>query len=180
MLIPRLYELDPKSLKFQEVPPVDLALKESAAILLDHGSHLQVWLGNSLLDSNENGGDPCKNQGGEVTGKVHSFIRACEVHAEALCKGRTPIPDLRIIREGKDDINWILSRIVPSRRDQPIDKKNQLSSQMSADMAAMEKVVERFPQSHELSLYEWCRAANVEPPRQDIARAGSMSGLPRT
>lgn len=180
MLIPRMYELDPTSLNFREVPPVDLALKDDTAMLLDHGSHMLVWLGSSVLDNSGIGNEPSKSQEVEVSSNVQVFIRSCERFAEVLCKGRTPIPDLRIVMEGQDSMNWVLSRVVPGRRDQAIDKRNQLSRAISAEMTATEKVIERLPYTQEPSLYEWCRNANVEPPRQDLARAGSMSGLPKT
>ncbi|GMH33540.1 hypothetical protein BSKO_01374 [Bryopsis sp. KO-2023] len=178
MLVPKMYEVDPRSFTLQEVPPIDLALRQDSAILLDHGSHMFIWLGASLATQDGTGEKgAAESVGNGHSGLISSLIHACERHAVSLSSSRFPTPELRIVQEGTDDMRWLLSRVVPGRKDQFADQKNQLPRSMSLDLEDTKRSMGRFPISAEPSLYEWCREFGVEPPRQDLARSGSMSGM---
>lgn len=173
-----MYELHPTLLTFQEVPPLDIALRNDTAVILDHGSHIIVWLGDSIpredSDSQEDGAEAVAIR---KPRNCQSFLHSCECYAEFLSRGRAPIPELRVVGAGYDDVGWILSRVIPARKDSFPDQKNQFPSTIALDPRRAEEICQSFVIPREPSLYEWCRASCVEPPRQDVATIGSMSGL---
>ncbi|PIA37905.1 hypothetical protein AQUCO_02900037v1 [Aquilegia coerulea] len=134
---------------FEELPAYDLAMQSDAAVVLDHGTDVFIWLGAELADQE---------------GKSAAALAACRTLAEELTELRFPAPRILAFKEGSSQARYFVSRLIPAHRDPPYEQEArfpQLRS-LSADQRA--RLKSSFLHFDDLSFCEWMRSLKLVPP----------------
>ncbi|KAL3616177.1 Protein transport protein Sec23A [Castilleja foliolosa] len=92
---------------FEELPAYDLAMQSDAAVVLDHGTDVFIWLGAELA----------ANQG-----KSAAALAACRTLAEELSELRFPAPRILAFKEGSSQARYFVSRLIPAHKDPPYEQ----------------------------------------------------------
>lgn len=81
------------------------------ALVLDHGTHVFIWLGVS--------GSSSSWSQAVVEAAAQGFVAG-------LAEGRFPLPDVRVVQEGTGDARYISSRLTPIHLDTPAEQLAQV------------------------------------------------------
>uniref|UniRef100_A0A1D1YAJ9 Protein transport protein SEC23 n=1 Tax=Anthurium amnicola TaxID=1678845 RepID=A0A1D1YAJ9_9ARAE len=92
---------------FEELPAYDLAMQSNAAVVLDHGTDVFIWLGAELAAQE---------------GKSAAALAACRTLAEELTEQRFPAPRILAFKEGSSQARYFVSRLIPAHRDPPYEQ----------------------------------------------------------
>ncbi|KAL8522681.1 hypothetical protein ACS0TY_012860 [Phlomoides rotata] len=92
---------------FEELPAYDLAMQSDAAVVLDHGTDVFIWLGAELAAQE---------------GKSAAALAACRTLAEELTELRFPAPRILAFKEGSSQARYFVSRLIPAHKDPPYEQ----------------------------------------------------------
>ncbi|KAK1281092.1 hypothetical protein QJS04_geneDACA004692 [Acorus gramineus] len=92
---------------FEELPAYDLSMQSDAAVVLDHGTDVFIWLGAELAAQE---------------GKSAAALAACRTLAEELTEQRFPAPRILAFKEGSSQARYFVSRLIPAHRDPPYEQ----------------------------------------------------------
>jgi hypothetical protein len=132
---------------FERVPPADLSLWASPALVLDHGSAVFVW---TRRDVDE-------RVGREATLRGERF-------ASALRRGRFPVPRTRVVREGSSAARYVLARVTPNRRDAESERTARCPAWGRLAEEERRRAVAEAPPTEEPSFNGWMRELGLKPP----------------
>jgi hypothetical protein len=97
MCLPELHVLMGGSAEFMRVAPVDLALVLSRAAVVDHGTHVYIWLASSDDTSSRNS----KSSSSSDEAAMEQF---CMQFALQLINGRIPVPECKVVRQVSEEM----------------------------------------------------------------------------
>lgn len=83
------------------------------ALVLDHGTHVFIWLGVSGSSSGSSWSQAV------VEAAAQGFVAG-------LAEGRFPLPEVRVVHEGTGDARYISSRLTPIHLDTPAEQLAQV------------------------------------------------------
>lgn len=108
--------------------------------VLDHGTHIFVWLG------------------GQAAAAAHAdLLRAAALRlVDALQRGRFPPPETRVISQGHGDTRYVLSRLAPAHRDPESMHATHWPPLRDAGDDLRRALVRGVPPSDQPSFAEWC------------------------
>ncbi|GJP56794.1 hypothetical protein CLOM_g15842 [Closterium sp. NIES-68] len=145
--------------QFVEVPPADLALTSDAALVLDHGTDMLIWLGAHLAPD-----EPTR----------HGVEAACRQLAAQLMggqggRGRFPTPRVLCFTEGTPEAAFMTARLTPTHKD-PLAVQELLFPPLR-EMRAEERAAVRakLPPSPEPGFTDWLRSLKLAPPHPPAA-----------
>nr|DAD32941.1 TPA_asm: hypothetical protein HUJ06_011792 [Nelumbo nucifera] len=92
---------------FEELPAYDLAMQSDAAVVLDHGTDVFIWLGAELAAQE---------------GRSAAALAACRTLAEELTELRFPAPRILAFKEGSSQARYFVSRLIPAHKDPPYEQ----------------------------------------------------------
>ncbi|KAG6573611.1 hypothetical protein SDJN03_27498, partial [Cucurbita argyrosperma subsp. sororia] len=93
---------------FEELPAYDLVMQSDAAVVLDHGTDVFIWLGAELAAEE---------------GKSAAALAACRTLAEELTETRFPAPRILAFKEGSSQARYFVSRLIPAHKDPPYEQE---------------------------------------------------------
>ena len=132
---------------FERVPPADLSLWASPALVLDHGSAVFVW---TRRDVDE-------RVARDATLRAERF-------ASALRRGRFPVPRVRVVREGSSAARYVLARVTPNRRDAESERTARCPAWGRLAEEERRRAVAEAPPTEEPSFNGWMRELGLKPP----------------
>ena len=132
---------------FERVPPADLSLWASPALVLDHGTAVFVW---TRRDVDE-------RVARDATLRAERFARA-------LRRGRFPVPRVRVVREGSSAARYVLARVTPNRRDAESERTAQCPAWGRLAEEERRRAVAEAPPTEEPSFNGWMRELGLKPP----------------
>ncbi|KAF9618062.1 hypothetical protein IFM89_000013 [Coptis chinensis] len=134
---------------FEELPAYDLAMQSDAAVVLDHGTDVFVWLGTELADQE---------------GRSAAAVAACRTLAEELTELRFPAPRILSFKEGSSQARYFVSRLIPAHRDPPYEQEARFPQLRSLTADQRAKLKSSFLHFDDLSFCEWMRSLKLVPP----------------
>jgi hypothetical protein len=201
---PEVHVYDPSSAGFKRVLPVSLAITPTALVVVDCGTQLVVYAGTVIRFSNPgatDGGDgggsaaegavaaaaAAAGGGGEQMPDVAMVAAPAVQLAQALAKGRLPVPSIHIV-ETEEEVDQLLSLLVPLHLDPMATQLLLLPDLRSRSAAEHGQLLQWHKQRHERqlvqqevmgvegaevpSLEEWCAALRVGLPVDHEGVAG--------
>ena len=132
---------------FERVPPADLSLWASPALVLDHGTAVFVW---TRRDVDE-------RVARDATLRAERFARA-------LRRGRFPVPRVRVVREGSSAARYVLARVTPNRRDAESERTARCPAWGRLAEEERRRAVAEAPPTEEPSFNGWMRELGLKPP----------------
>jgi len=139
MVAPQLWRMLPDG-TWHLSPCVDLALLPTSVLVLDHGTHIYVWLGSSA----------------EAAPHAPLLREAGMRLVEVLRRDRYPLPEVRVTHQGHGDSRYVLSRLSPAHRDPEHTHPAQWPPLGDAATEARRALVRQIPPSDLPSFAEWC------------------------
>ncbi|KAK4372392.1 hypothetical protein RND71_007776 [Anisodus tanguticus] len=134
---------------FEELPAYDLAMQSDAAVVLDHGTDVFIWLG-AELDAQE--------------GKGAAALAACRTLAEELTEMRFPAPRILAFKEGSSQARYFVSRLIPAHKDPPYEQEARFPQLRSLTSEQRTELKSSFLYFDDPSFCEWMRSLKVLPP----------------
>ncbi|PON88785.1 Sec23/Sec [Trema orientale] len=134
---------------FEELPAYDLAMQSDAAVVLDHGTDVFIWLGAELAADE---------------GKSAAALAACRTLAEELTELRFPAPRILAFKEGSSQARYFVSRLIPAHRDPPYEQEARFPQLRSLTTEQRTKLKSSFLHFDDPSFCEWIRSLKVVPP----------------
>ncbi|XP_077240522.1 sec23/Sec24 protein transport family protein [Tasmannia lanceolata] len=134
---------------FEELPAYDLAMQSDAAVVLDHGTDVFIWLGAEL---------------GAEDGRSASALAACRTLAEELTEERFPAPRILAFKEGSSQARYFVSRLIPAHKDPPYEQEARFPQLRSLTTEQRARLKSSFIQFDDLSFCEWMRSLKLVPP----------------
>lgn len=134
---------------FEELPAYDLAMQSDAAVVLDHGTDVFIWLG-AELDAQE--------------GKGAAALAACRTLAEELTEMRFPAPRILAFKEGSSQARYFVSRLIPAHKDPPYEQEARFPQLRTLTAEQRTKLKSSFLYFDDPSFCEWMRSLKVLPP----------------
>ncbi|XP_026435061.1 protein transport protein SEC23-1-like [Papaver somniferum] len=134
---------------FEELPAYDLAMQSDAAVVLDHGTDVFIWLG-AELSAQE--------------GKSAAALAACRTLAEELSEFRFPAPRILAFKEGSSQARYFVSRLIPAHKDPPYEQEARFPQLRSLNVEQRAKLKSSFIHFDDPSLCEWMRSLKLAPP----------------
>lgn len=134
---------------FEELPAYDLAMQSDAAVVLDHGTDVFIWLG-AELDAQD--------------GKGAAVLAACRTLAEELTEMRFPAPRILAFKEGSSQARYFVSRLIPAHRDPPYEQEARFPQLRTLTAEQRTKLKSSFLHFDDPSFCEWMRSLRVSPP----------------
>ena len=150
---PRLHaaQLSAGALLLSELPPIDLAMRPSALLLLDAHTELYVWRGAAVPD--------------------YGAVEALEAKAHAIALSRVPSASVLSIAEGAPLERCLLCRLEPSRLDPPDVHAASATAGAAAGALtptlspeARQQLLARLGPTDEASFWGWGRERGVRNP----------------
>ncbi|OVA10291.1 zinc finger protein [Macleaya cordata] len=134
---------------FEELPAYDLAMQSDAAVVLDHGTDVFIWLGAELAAQE---------------GRSAAALAACRTLAEELSEFRFPAPRILAFKEGSSQARYFVSRLIPAHKDPPYEQEARFPQlrALTADQRA--KLKSSFIHFDDPSFCEWMRSLKLVPP----------------
>ncbi|KAL6968724.1 Protein transport protein Sec23A [Sarracenia purpurea var. burkii] len=136
---------------FEELPAHDLAMQSDAAVVLDHGTDVFVWLGAELAAQE---------------GKSAAALAACRTLAEELTEMRFPAPRILAFKEGSSQARYFVSRLIPAHKDPPYEQEARFPQLRTLTAEQRTKLKSSFLHFDDPSFCEWMRSLKVLPPEQ--------------
>lgn len=134
---------------FEELPAHDLALQSDAAVVLDHGTDVFIWLGAELAAQE---------------GKSAAALAACRTLAEELTELRFPAPRILAFKEGSSQARYFVSRLIPAHKDPPYEQEARFPQLRTLTTEQRTKLKSSFLHFDDPSFCEWMRSLKVLPP----------------
>lgn len=134
---------------FEELPAYDLAMQSNAAVVLDHGTDVFIWLG-AELSSQE--------------GKSAAALAACRTLAEELTEHRFPAPRILAFKEGSSQARYFVSRLIPAHKDPPYEQEARFPQLRTLTSEHRARLKASFLQFDDYSFLEWMRSLKLVPP----------------
>lgn len=134
---------------FEELPAHDLALQSDAAVVLDHGTDVFIWLGAELAAQE---------------GKSAAALAACRTLAEELTELRFPAPQILAFKEGSSQARYFVSRLIPAHKDPPYEQEARFPQLRTLTTEQRTKLKSSFLHFDDPSFCEWMRSLKVLPP----------------
>lgn len=134
---------------FEELPAYDLAMQSDAAVVLDHGTDVFIWLGAELAAQE---------------GKSAAALAACRTLAEELTEVRFPAPRILAFKEGSSQARYFVSRLIPAHKDPPYEQEARFPQLRSLTVEDRTKLKSSFVHFDEPSFCEWMRSLKILPP----------------
>ena len=148
MIWPRCLSLTPTGPV--PLPSADMTLQMRDSFLLDCGTDCFVWTRK----------ETAKGEGESCFRKYKDFI------AHMLTKGRFPMPQIHLCREGSPNARYIQSRLMPLRQDAPEDIERQYPLLATVDMETRKKymsdLISTYHCTDEPSFKEWCTGIHLD------------------
>ncbi|KAG9459972.1 hypothetical protein H6P81_004480 [Aristolochia fimbriata] len=134
---------------FEELPAYDLAMQSDAAVVLDHGTDVFIWLGIDLA--------------GEE-GKSAAALAACRTLAEELTEQRFPAPRILAFKEGSSQARYFVSRLIPAHKDPPYEQEARFPQLRTLSTEQRARLKSSFIHFDDFSFCEWMRSLKLVPP----------------
>ncbi|XP_028770983.1 protein transport protein sec23-1 [Neltuma alba] len=134
---------------FEELPAYDLAMQSDAAVVLDHGTDVFIWLGAELAADE---------------GRSAAALAACRTLAEELTELRFPAPRILAFKEGSSQARYFVSRLIPAHKDPPYEQEARFPQLRSLTPEQRTKLKSSFLHFDDPSFCEWMRSLKVVPP----------------
>ncbi|KAF5462326.1 hypothetical protein F2P56_018345 [Juglans regia] len=134
---------------FEELPAHDLAMQSDAAVVLDHGTDVFIWLGAELAADE---------------GRSAAALAACRTLAEELTEVRFPAPRILAFKEGSSQARYFVSRLIPAHKDPPYEQEARFPQLQTLTTEKRMKLKSSFLHFDEPSFCEWMRSLKVVPP----------------
>ncbi|XP_031111656.1 protein transport protein sec23-1 [Ipomoea triloba] len=134
---------------FEELPAYDLAMQSDAAVVLDHGTDVFIWLG-AELDAQD--------------GKGAAALAACRTLAEELTEMRFPAPRILAFKEGSSQARYFVSRLIAAHKDPPYEQEARFPQLRTLTTEQRTKLKSSFLHFDDPSFCEWMRSLKVLPP----------------
>ncbi|RVX01620.1 hypothetical protein CK203_017394 [Vitis vinifera] len=134
---------------FEELPAYDLAMQSDAAVVLDHGTDVFIWLGAELASDE---------------GKSASALAACRTLAEELTESRFPAPRILAFKEGSSQARYFVSRLIPAHKDPPYEQEARFPQLRTLTADQRVKLKSSFLHFDDPSFCEWMRGLKLVPP----------------
>ncbi|KAK7379107.1 hypothetical protein VNO80_04560 [Phaseolus coccineus] len=135
---------------FEELPAYDLAMQSDAAVVLDHGTDVFIWLGAELAADE---------------GRSAAALAACRTLAEELTECRFPAPRILAFKEGSSQARYFVSRLIPAHKDPPYEQEARFPQLRSLTSEQRTKLKASFVHFDDPSFCEWMRSLKVVPPQ---------------
>ncbi|KAL8513351.1 hypothetical protein ACS0TY_012712 [Phlomoides rotata] len=135
---------------FEELPAYDLAMQSDAAVVLDHGTDVFIWLGAELAAQE---------------GKSAAALAACRTLAEELTELRFPAPRILAFKEGSSQARYFVSRLIPAHKDPPYEQEARFPQLRTLSADQRTKLKSSFLHFDDPSFCEWMRNLKVLPPQ---------------
>lgn len=134
---------------FEELPAHDLVMQSDAAVVLDHGTDVFIWLGAELAVQE---------------GRSAAALAACRTLAEELTEMRFPAPRILAFKEGSSQARYFVSRLIPAHKDPPYEQEARFPQLRTLSMEERTKLKSSFIHFDEPSFCEWMRSLKVLAP----------------
>lgn len=134
---------------FEELPAHDLVMQSDAAVVLDHGTDVFIWLGAELAAQE---------------GRSAAALAACRTLAEELTEMRFPAPRILAFKEGSSQARYFVSRLIPAHKDPPYEQEARFPQLRTLSMEERTKLKSSFIHFDEPSFCEWMRGLKVLAP----------------
>ncbi|CAI9104853.1 OLC1v1003636C1 [Oldenlandia corymbosa var. corymbosa] len=134
---------------FEELPAHDLAMQSDAAVVLDHGTDVFIWLGAELAAQE---------------GKSAAALAACRTLAEELTELRFPAPRILAFKEGSSQARYFVTRLIPAHKDPPYEQEARFPQLRTLTAEQRTKLKSSFINFDDPSFCEWMRSLKVLPP----------------
>ncbi|ERN11132.1 protein transport protein SEC23 [Amborella trichopoda] len=134
---------------FEELPAYDLAMQSDAAVVLDHGTDVFIWLGAELATQEA---------------KSAAALAACRTLAEELTEQRFPAPRILAFKEGSSQARYFVSRLIPAHKDPPYEQEARFPQLHTLSREQREKLKSSFLHFDDFSFCEWMRSLKLVPP----------------
>lgn len=134
---------------FEELPAHDLAMQSDAAVVLDHGTDVFIWLGAELAAQD---------------GRSAAALAACRTLAEELTEMRFPAPRILAFKEGSSQARYFVSRLIPAHKDPPYEQEARFPQLRTLSAEQRTKLKSSFIHFDEPSFSEWMRSLKVLAP----------------
>lgn len=134
---------------FEELPAYDLAMQSDAAVVLDHGTDVFIWLGAEVAAQE---------------GKNAAALAACRTLAEELTELRFPAPRILAFKEGSSQARYFVSRLIPAHKDPPYEQEARFPQLRTLSADERTKLKSSFVHFDDPSFCEWMRSLKVLPP----------------
>ncbi|KAI5061767.1 hypothetical protein GOP47_0024272 [Adiantum capillus-veneris] len=133
---------------FEELPAYDLAMQSNAAIVLDHGTDIFIWMGSDLSAD-----------------ETHSAaaLAACRTLVEELTDQRFPAPRVLTFKEGTSQARYLQSRLIPAHKDPPYEQEARFPQLRSLNPDQRARLKSKFFHVDDLSFCEWMRSLKLVP-----------------
>lgn len=160
MLVPRLY-IWRGGQDFEAVPPADLALRDTDALFMDHGTTMFGWIGYGVA------GDE---------GKAAAARSAAEAFGKKLARGRFPVPQVKVFNQGSSPARYMVSRLVPLHRDAPHEQDARFPPIRLLSTNERKALMDTFLPTEEPSFILWMRELGLAAPAMDASVKLFMGG----
>lgn len=134
---------------FEELPAHDLAMQSDAAVVLDHGTDIFIWLGAELAAQE---------------GRSAAALAACRTLAEELTELRFPAPRILAFKEGSSQARYFVSRLIPAHKDPPYEQEARFPQLRTLTTEQRTKLKSSFIHFDDPSFCEWMRSLKVVAP----------------
>ncbi|XXG84731.1 hypothetical protein AAC387_Pa10g2188 [Persea americana] len=134
---------------FEELPAYDLAMQTDAAVVLDHGTDVFIWLGAELAAQE---------------GRSAATLAACRTLAEELTEQRFPAPRILAFKEGSSQARFFVSRLIPAHKDPPYEQEARFPQLRTLTVEQRARLKSSFINFDDFSFCEWMRSLKLVPP----------------
>ncbi|CAA2981801.1 transport SEC23-like [Olea europaea subsp. europaea] len=134
---------------FEELPAYDLAMQSDAAVVLDHGTDVFIWMGAELADQE---------------GNSAAALAACRTLAEELIEMRFPAPRILAFKEGSSQARYFVSRLIPAHKDPAYEQEARFPQLRTLTTEQRTKLKSSFIHFDDPSFCEWMRSLKILPP----------------
>lgn len=133
---------------FEELPAYDLAMQSDAAIVLDHGTDIFIWMGSDLA-ANET--------------LSAAALAACRTLVEELTEQRFPAPRVLSFKEGTSQARYLQARLIPAHKDPPYEQETRFPQLRTLKPEQRSNLKSKFYNVDDLSFCEWMRSLKLVP-----------------
>lgn len=133
---------------FEELPAYDLAMQSDAAIVLDHGTCIFIWMGLDLAADEK---------------LSAAALAACRTLVEELTEQRFPAPRVLTFKEGTSQARYLQSRLIPAHKDPPYEQEARFPQLRTLTPEQRSKLKAKFFAVDDLSSCEWMRSLKLVP-----------------
>ncbi|KAJ4820758.1 Protein transport protein SEC23 [Rhynchospora pubera] len=134
---------------FEELPAYDLVMQSNAAVVLDHGTDIFIWLGAELAAQE---------------GKSAATLAACKTLAEELSETRFPAPRILSFKEGSSQARYFVSRLIQAHKDPTYEQEVRFPQLKTLSQEQRSRLKSSFLNFDDYSFCEWMRSLKLAPP----------------